>query len=98
MAARRLDGIIYAATGASDADNVAGDAGLRDQILKRDVDVAGKFFVHDFRRLIGREFVEWVAGTFAEAAIVQGEHVDSRLRELLSQAVPNFALAVALVQ
>ena len=41
MTDRRLNGIVDAATGAADADHVLVHAGLRDQVLIGDIDIAG---------------------------------------------------------
>ena len=66
--------------------------------MQSGVDVAGKSLVHGLRGFIRREFVEAVAGAFAEAAIIQSKNVNSRCGELLGQIVPDFALAIALVE
>src|SRR5208282_410586 len=97
MAAGSLNGVIDPATGATHADHVARNTRLRHQILESNVDVARPlrpFSLRAFRR----NLVDRVATTLSKAAEVQREDVDSRGRELPGQAVPNLALAVALVQ
>src|ERR1700688_1315292 len=98
MSPRRLNGIIYSTAGPAHADHVTRHSWLRFQILNRGVDVARPFLRLDLRCFLRRQLIKPIAGTLAKAAVVQREHIDSRRRKLLRQAVPNLALPVALMQ
>src|SRR4029077_9827188 len=98
MAARYLNGIIDPATRATHADRVTRNARLGHQIPKGGVEVTGPLFSLNLRHLLPRQFLERVSTALPKPAVIQSEHVDSHCRELLGQAVPNLALAVALMQ
>src|ERR1700688_3754714 len=98
MPPRGLNGIIYSATRAAHANHIARHSWLRDQILKRGINIAWPFLRLNLRRLLWRQLIKSVAIALAKAAVVQREHIDSRRRKLLRQAVPNLALPVALMQ
>src|SRR5271165_4373406 len=97
-AARGLNGVVHSATRAPHANHVARHPRLRHQVLKGDIDVAGPLFPDHLSRLLRRHLVEALAATLSKATHIQRENVDSRACELLGQAVPNLALAVALMQ
>jgi hypothetical protein len=98
MPSRGLDGVLHAATGATDTDGVALHSGLGLQVVEGGIDVARPFFGLHLRGLLGWEFVETFSAAFSVAAIIEGKHVDAGDRELLGKTVPNFTLAVALMQ
>src|ERR1700688_1785824 len=98
MPPRGLNGIIYSPTRAAPANTIARHSWLRDQILKRGINIAWPFLRLNLRRLLWRQLIKSVAIALAKSAVVQREHIDSRRRKLLRQAVPNRALPVALVQ
>src|ERR1700676_1171422 len=98
MPPRRLDRIIYSATGAAHPDHVARHSWLRDQILKRGINIARPFLRLNLRCFLRRQLIKSIATALAISAVVQREHVDSRCRKLLRQAVPNLALPIALMQ
>src|ERR1700751_2172305 len=98
MTARGLHGILNSATGAADADDVALHAGLGLQVCEGNVDVAGPLFILYARSFLGRELVEAIAAAFAIAAVIERENIDPGGCQLLGEAVPDFALAIALMQ
>ena len=98
MAAGEEDGLVDATTSATRGHDGRSDAGLRGKIAVGSVYVDGEFFVEDFLDLVIGEFVERGAGALAEAAEIDGEDVNAGGREFLGEVVPNFALAIALVE
>src|ERR1700688_383167 len=98
MPPRGLNGIIYSPTRAAPANTIARHSWLRDQILKRGINIAWPFLRLNLRRLLWRQLIKSVAIALAKAAVVQRQYIDSRRRKLRRQAVPNLALPVALVQ
>src|ERR1700719_2381430 len=98
MPPRGLNGIIYSATGAAHADHVAGHSWLRDQILKRGINIARPFLLLDLRCFLRRQLIKSIAIALAEAPVVHRKNIYPRRRKLLRQAVPNLALPIALVQ
>src|ERR1700688_2166785 len=98
MPPRGLNGIIYSATRAAHANHIARHSWLRDQILKRGINIAWPFLRLNLRRLLWRQLITSVAIALAKSAVVQREHIDSRRRKLLRQAVPNLALPGAVGQ
>src|ERR1700756_3119249 len=98
MTARGLHGILNSATGAADADDVALHAGLGLQVCEGSVDVAGPFFILYAGSFLARELVKTIAAAFAIAAVIERENIDPGGCQLLGEAVPDFALAIALMQ
>ena len=60
--------------------------------------IHGEFPVEDFLDLLGGGLVERSAGTLAEAAEINGEDVEAGGSEEFGEVVPDFALAIALVE
>src|SRR5580658_1185411 len=97
MPERCLHRIIDATTGAAHADHLLVDSGLGDQILERDIDIACPL------RPLGANLARSqlclrLAAALAETAIIKGQNVDARSRQLFSQPVPNFTLTIALME
>src|SRR5438093_7531592 len=87
MAARGLGGIPHAQpTRSAHPNDVACDAWLRNEVLKRQVQIANRGLPLQF------------AAAFAMAAAIDGERVDSGGSQLLGQALPRRACAVALME
>jgi len=98
MPAGEEDGLVDATTGAARSHTGGSDAGLRGEVGVGSVYVDGEFFVEDFLDLVVGEFVERSASAFAETAEIEGEDVDAGGGEFLGEVVPDFALAIALVE
>src|ERR1700681_346332 len=98
MPPRRLDRIIYSATGAAHPDHVSCHAWLRDKILKRSINIARLFLRLNLRCFLRRQLIKSIATAIAIAAVVQREHVDPRRSKLLREPVPTLALPIALMQ
>src|ERR1700719_3648328 len=98
MPPRRLNGIIYAATGPAHADHIARHSWLRHPLLKRGADIPTPFLRLSLRCFLRLQLIKAIAVALAITAVIQREHIDFRRRKLLRQAVPNLALPVALMQ
>src|ERR1700688_3992172 len=98
MASRGLNRIIYSATRSPHANHIARHPWLRQQVLKRRVDIAWPFLRLSLSCLLWRQLIKPIAIALAKSAVVQRQHIDSRRRKLLRQSIPNFALPVALMQ
>src|SRR5712671_6648567 len=98
MPPREFNGIVNAATGSSPANRVADYAGLCQQVLESDIDIAGPRLCPDFVLLLRRELVISRAAALSEASIIQRENVDSQCRQTFAEHVPQLSLLVALVE
>ena len=98
MASCGLDGVVNAATGSAHSDHVSLDAWLGDQILKSRVNVAGPLISLYCLIFLRRQLVESRAVAIAEAAQIEGKHVNPGDRQFAAEIVPDLPLPVALVQ
>ena len=98
MAAGEEDGLVHAATGAAGGHDGGSDAGLRGEVAVGGVYVDGEFLVEHLLDLLVGELVERSAGAFAEAAEIDSEDVEAGGGKFQGEVVPDFALAIALVE
>src|ERR1700722_158592 len=99
MALRQLHRLIHTATRSSRAHHAACHARLRLQIAKGDVNVGGPLFLHNFVGFLWRRhLVRAFAAALTVAAKIHSQYVEPRSSELCGKIVPNFALAIALMQ
>src|SRR5690348_6491523 len=82
--------------GSSHADNVALDAWLRNQVLKRRVNVARPLGAYLCLLRVRQLGIRRAA--FAKSAHIERKRVDSSRRDLPGYAVPRVTCPVALVQ
>src|SRR5271154_6653533 len=81
------------------ADHAAIHSRLRLQIAKRDVHVLRPLLAHELIGfLLRRHLVRTFAAALAEAAEIYSQDVEPRSGEAFGEIVPNFALAIALMQ
>src|SRR5580700_6307742 len=93
-----VDGLVDAAACAADDDSVVRHFGLRDEVLVCGFDVGGKFLIENHVRFLGCEFADGGTAAVAVAAKIDGHDAESGGGEASGEVVPDFALAVALVE
>jgi hypothetical protein len=98
MSSSQLNGIINSATRAASANLVMLNPGLRQEILKGDIKIAGPNFGGELLPLTWCELVKARSAAFSKTPVVDSKHIDSHGSERLRKRVPRVAIPVALVE
>src|SRR5580698_10354738 len=98
MSSGQLNGIINSATRAASANLVGLNPGLRQEILKGDIKIAGPNFGGELLPLIWCQLVKAHSSAFSKAPVVDRKHTDPNGGERLRKRIPRLAIPVALVE
>lgn len=93
-----MHGLVDATTCSASTDGAASHPRLRHEILEGSIDVGREFLLEDLGSLLRCEFVDWRAAAFSKAAKIEGQYVEAGGGQAFGEIIPNFALAIALVE